>query len=303
MANLSDLLRCYVNLQKVRYGLEIAKLTTSGGRLTTTLRKFMSHWDVVDGPLLADYHVFIRKDPLATGFRNLMDVSWDRNSSNASRKFSFNSTAAAASIKELQYYSQIQQTPTARLSLAVTPDHENECDMAIPTETPSLKRSRMSQKISYSPATLAKYSKSIETKLISLLQSEIPSANTNLQNQVLKDVMGRLEKRFDDGTIACNVNEVIVSNIRSLVMSLNKFGVHDRETIRFKENIALAVSGDISSQKLLDATSLSRRVLEHGREILTVRQQKPSLRIMRCKMSMRTLFMTVMTMRIVKQTQ
>ena len=42
-------------------------------------------------------------------------------------------------------------------------------------------------------------------------------------------------------------------------MLLNKFGVCDRETIRFKENIALAVSGDISPQKLLDATSLSSR--------------------------------------------
>ena len=219
----------------------------------------MLHGDVADEPLLVDYDVFLRKDPLATRFRNLMDVSWDRNSSNASRKFSFNLTAAAASIKELQYYSQIQQTPTAKLSLAVTPDHENECDMAIPIENPSLKRCRVSQKTSYSPATLAMYSRSIETKLISLLQTEIPSANTSLQNQVLKDVMKRLEKRFDDGSIACNVNEVIVSNIRSLVMSLNKFGVHDRETIRFKENIALAVSGDISPQKLLDATSLSSR--------------------------------------------
>ena len=85
-----------------------------------------------------------------------------------------------------------------------------------------------------------------------------------------------LRKDLTPGPIAYNVNEVIVSNIRSLVMSLNKFGVHDRETIRFKENIALVVSGDISSQKLEDATSLSRRVLLHGREMLpslTVRQQ------------------------------
>ena len=230
----------------------------------------MLHGNLDDEPLLVDYDVFIRKDPLATGFRNLTDVTWDRNSSNASRKFSFNLSAAAASLKELQYYSQIQQTPTAKLSLAVTPDPENECDMAIPTETPSLMRCRVSQKISYSTATLAKYSKSIETKLISLLQSEILSANTSLQSQVLKHVMEWLAKRFDHGTIAYNVNEVIVSNIRSLVMSLNKFGVHDRETIRFKENIALAVSGGISSQKLENATSLSRWVLLHGREMRTI---------------------------------
>ena len=61
----------------------------------------MLQGDVADEPLLVDYDVFIRKDPLATRFRNLIDVSWDRVSSNASRKFSFNLTAAAASIKEL----------------------------------------------------------------------------------------------------------------------------------------------------------------------------------------------------------
>lgn len=267
MANLPDLLRCYISFQKLRYNPEITKLTTSEGRVTVTLRKFMSHEDVVDETLLGDYDVFIRRDPLATRFRSLLDVGWDRNSSKASRKFSFNLTAAAASIRELQFYDQIQQTPAVKLPLAVTPDHENESETSLPTETPSLKRSRTSQKISYSPATLAKYSKIIETKLILLLKNEIPSANNELQNQVLKDVMTRLEKRFGDRI--CDVNEVIVSNMKALIKSLNKFGVHDRETIRFKENIALAVSGDTSFQKLMDATGLSRRVLEHGREMRT----------------------------------
>ena len=57
--------------------------------------------------------------------------------------------------------------------------------------------------------------------------------------------------------------------MRALVTSLNKFGVHDREKMWFKENLALAVSGEISFQKLMDATGLSRRVLEHGREMRT----------------------------------
>ena len=269
MANVSDLLRCYVNLQKARYTAEIAKLTTSEGRVTATLRKVLSHGDIIDDLLLVEYDEFIRKDPLASGFRNLMDVSWDRNLTNSSRKFTFNLTSSPASIRELQFHSLIQQTPTVKLPLAVTPEHENECEIAVPTETPSLKRCRISQKTSYSPATLAKYSKSIEAKLILLLKSEIPSANNELRNQVLRDVMTRLEKRFSDGMFVCNVNEVIVSNMRALVTSLNKFGVHDRETIRFKENLALAVSGEISFQKLMDATGLSRRVLEHGREMRT----------------------------------
>ena len=64
MANLSDLLRCYVILQKVRYSVEIAKLTTSEGRVTATLRKIMSHGDITDDLLLVEYDEFIRKDPL-----------------------------------------------------------------------------------------------------------------------------------------------------------------------------------------------------------------------------------------------
>jgi hypothetical protein len=34
----------------------------------------MSHEDVVDETLLGDYDVFIRRDPLATRFRSLLDV-------------------------------------------------------------------------------------------------------------------------------------------------------------------------------------------------------------------------------------
>ena len=125
MANLFDLLRCYVNLQKVRYSVEIAKLTTSEGRVTATLRKIMSHGDITDDLLLVEYDEFIRKDPLTSGFRNLLDVSWDRNLTNSSRKFTFNLTASPASIRELQFDSLIQKTPTVKLPRAVTPEHEN----------------------------------------------------------------------------------------------------------------------------------------------------------------------------------
>ena len=43
----------------------------------------MSHGDIVDDLLLVEYDEFIRKDPLASGFRNLLDVSWDRNLTNS----------------------------------------------------------------------------------------------------------------------------------------------------------------------------------------------------------------------------
>ena len=140
MANLSDPLRCYVNLQKVGYTAEIAKLTTSGGRVTATLRKVMSYGDIIDDLLLVEYDEFIRKDPLASGFRNLLGVSWDGNLNNSSRKFIFNLTASSAGTRELQFHSLIQQTPTVKLPRAVTPEHESEREIEAPMETPSLKR-------------------------------------------------------------------------------------------------------------------------------------------------------------------
>ena len=125
MANISHLLRCYVNLQKARYTAEIAKLRIFEGRVTATLRKIMSHGDITDDLLLVEYDEVIRKDQLTSGFRNLLDVSWDRNLTKSSRKFTFNLAASPASIRELQLDSLIQKTPTVKLPRAVTPEHEN----------------------------------------------------------------------------------------------------------------------------------------------------------------------------------
>ena len=70
----------------------------------------------------------------------------------------------------------------------------DEAAVGIELQSPPLKRSRISKIESYSPATLARYSKLIEKKLMALLSEEIPSANVHLQHQVLRDVMLRLEK-------------------------------------------------------------------------------------------------------------
>ena len=270
MANVPELLRCYRNLQRARYSPEILKKITAGGRITISLGEFLSYGDIFDEISLNLYDVFIRRDPSATGFRNLVDIGWDRNCRDSNRNFVFVLTADAACLQQLGPLELVQHTPATKASSAVTPDLGNENDIMLPANGPSRKRSRISSKKDYSPATLAKYSKAIESKLILLLKNEIPSANEDLQNQVLKDVMLRLENRFCDSKADCNVNEVIVSNIKALVNSINKYGLNDREQIRFKENLALAISGSISFAKLTDATSLSRRVLEHGREMRTV---------------------------------
>ena len=258
---------CLARLQRARHSPELLKITTTGGRITISLSEFLSFGDIIDEVCLIDWDLFIRKDLSVQGFRDLVDLTWDRNCRHANRKFTFVLTAAAACLKELQPIDRIQSTPAAKLPSAVTPEHEIEVDIILPAETPTFKRSRVSQKSTYSPATLAKYSKAIETKLMLLLKQEIPSANDELRTQVLKDVMTRLQNRFGDGKDVCNVNESIVSNIKALVTSMNKFGPNDRESIRFKENLTLAICNNISLTKFNDATSLSRRVLEHGREM------------------------------------
>lgn len=45
-----------------------------------------------------EYDEYIRKDPLASGFRNLMDVSWSRNLTNLTRKFTFNLASSPAGL-------------------------------------------------------------------------------------------------------------------------------------------------------------------------------------------------------------
>ena len=102
-------------------------------------------------------------------------------------------------------------------------------------------------------------------KIMKFLSEKIPSANDKLQNQVLNDVVLRLQKKLDcTDSDNCKVNNAIVSNIKSLVKSLGKFGRTDREQIRFKENIALAASGHISYAKLMEATGLSRKSATTG---------------------------------------
>jgi hypothetical protein len=214
----------------------------------------MSFGDALSDELLVDYSIFLRNSPLTEGLRNLIDLTWDRNSSHAGKKFTFNLTASPDSIKKL--------LPTPSI---------DEAAVGIELQSPSLKRPRISKIESYSPATLARYSKLIEKKLMALLSEEIPSANVHLQHQVLRDVMLRLEKMIDGvDPETSNINNAIVANIKNLVMSLEKYGRNDREQIKFKENLAIAISGTNSIMRLRNATGLSRRVIDHGKSMRTL---------------------------------
>ena len=231
-----------------------------------TIRDFMSYGHIVDEEILVDCDAFIRRDTTVTEFRTLVDMSWDRNSNHASKKITFDITVAAVRIQEMIFNCHLPySSPT--LSSASTPiTSRTDFESIPPVVTPSLKRSRVSSKVSYTLATLAKYSKSIENKVIDLLATDVPS-NDSLRDQVLKKVIARLESRFSDTEEKCNTNEVIIANIKRLILSMNKYGRSDRESIMFKENLALAVTGNLSLVKLMVATGLSRRVLQQGKKM------------------------------------
>ena len=223
-----------------------------------TVRNFMTFGHIVDEDILVEYATFIRKDTAAAGFRQLVDMTWDRNSSHASKRITFYITVASVRMQGMIFNNQLVHSSTAISS--VTPPITSGTDPAA-VVTPALKRSRVSPKITYSPATLAKYSKAIENKVISMLAIDIPS-NDSLRDQVLRKVISRLESRFNDTEDKRNTNEVIIANIKELIASTNKFGRNDRESIQFKENLALAVTSNLSLVKLMVATGLSSRVLQ-----------------------------------------
>ena len=249
IADISLLLRAYSALQRNRYEDDISEMITTSGQITISLSKLMSFGGVLSDELLIEYSIFLKNSPLARGLRNLIDLTWDRHSSHAGKKITFNITASPESIRRLM-----------PISLLTT-----SCAHIDEVQTPSLKRPRISKIESYSPPTLAKYSKLMETKLMTLLNEEIPSANEHLRHEVLRDVILRVEKTVDGvDPETCNINNAIVANLENLHFSLEKYGLNNREQIKFKENIAIAISGTVSMMRLKSATGLLSRRIDHG---------------------------------------
>jgi hypothetical protein len=268
MASLPVILQSYSQLQRHRYSVDISKYTTSSGITTLTLRKLMSFGDIVDEDLLALYDKNLREDVAAKGFTSLVQLTWNRNSYEGNRKFTFDLTASAADILELSSAFTIKHR-TANSPPAT--ENPSVAERVVPLVTPSLKRPRIQKKLEYSLVTLSRYSKDIETKFLTLVQDTLKSANDELRQQVIKAVIARLESRFQGFDIeAGKTNNLIVANIKGLVTSMTKFGRNVREQIRFKENIALAISGTISYQRLID----SSRTVEKCAKSSMMKQRK-----------------------------
>ena len=228
-----------------------------------TLRKLMKFGEIVDDDLLAKYEVYLRKSNAAQGFRNLVNLTWDESSRRGNKSFTYSINCTESEIQELlsEYTIKLPENLSP-------PNLPAPVDNPV-VEAPTLKKRRISKAHSYTPATLAKYSKESEKKFLDILASDFPSAtNLDLQRQIVDHIISRLQLRFH-GTEkdSCSVNNSIVNNIKELVTSMTKYGRNDREQIRFKENIALAVSGKVALLKLMEATGLGRRQIENGKKM------------------------------------
>ena len=237
------MLQAFLNLQKCVAEPEIAKLISKFGMITIPLFQFMAFAEVGDDEELILYEVYIRKSPDALGFRSLVALSHNEYPRGRDRKFTFNLIIDSREINKLRIIYQPQSPELMPL-----------------LETPEVAKStRISNKVEYSPATLAKYSKSIEVKISLLLESVMPNTNSDLRKQ---DVLRRLNLLLlENRNEVNNQNKTIVSNIKSLITGMRLHGKNDREQNKFLENISLAASGNLSSAVLESCTGLSKRMV------------------------------------------
>lgn len=156
-----------------------------------TLRKLMKFGEIVDDDLLAKYEVYLRKSNAAQGFRNLVNLTWDEGSHRGNKSFTYSINCTESEIQELlsEYTIKLPENLSP-------PNLPAPVDNPV-VETPTLKKRRISKAHSYTPATLAKYSKEAETKFLEMLVSDYPSAaNLLLQEQIVDDTISRLQLRF-----------------------------------------------------------------------------------------------------------
>jgi hypothetical protein len=242
MATFLFVLQAFLNLQKCVAKPEIAKLISKFGMITIPLFQLMAFAEVGGDEELILYEVYIRKSPDAMGFRSLVALSHNEYPRGRDRKFTFNLIIDSREINKLRILYQPQSPELMPL-----------------LETPEVAKStRITNKVEYSPSTLAKYSKSIEVKISLLLESVMPNTNSDLRKQVINDVLRRLNLLLlEDRNEINNLNKTIVSNIKSLITGMRLHGKNDREQNKFLENISLAASGNLSSAILESCTGLS----------------------------------------------
>ena len=231
---------------------EISKLTTKKVRITIPLFKIMSFVDIKDEGLLLQYERFIREDAAADAFRSTVELLSDISPRGVKRKFTF----------ELLIENNAQLLLAAYSSPSIV-------DPVVANQTPPpIKQVKVSVKTAFTQAYISRHSKPIHKKVEEILSAEIPSGNPQFLLNVTQDVLKRLNSnvpKSKDEIIASN--SAIVNNIKQLIVSMRAIGRRDREQNSFAENIALVVWGDVPLATLEISTGLSRRMIEHGRDM------------------------------------
>ena len=74
MASLHKVIEAYLYLQRNINDLEISKLTTKKGRITTPLFKMIAFVGIDDEVVLLEYERFVRMDPAADTFRSTVKL-------------------------------------------------------------------------------------------------------------------------------------------------------------------------------------------------------------------------------------
>ena len=151
----------------------------------------MKFGETVDDDLLAQYEIYLRKSNAAQGFLNLVNLTWDENSRIGNKSFTYSIKCTESEIQELlsEYTIKLPDNPSP-------PNLPAPVDNPV-VETPTLKKRRISKAHSFTPATIAKYSKEAEKKFLHMLASDFPSAaNLHLQKQIVDDIISRLQLRY-----------------------------------------------------------------------------------------------------------
>ena len=252
MASLHKVVEAYMYLQRNINEFEISKLTTKKGRITIPLFKMMAFVGIVDEGLLLEYEKFIRVDAAADAFRSTVELLTDISPRGVKRKFTFELLIESNAQLLLAGYS----SPPI-----VVPVVDNQTP-------PPMKQVRISGKMAFTQACISRHSKPIQKKVEEILSSEIPSGNPHFLLNVKQDVLKRLNDKLPKSKNEISAsNSAIINNIKHLIVSMRAHGKRDREQNSFMENIALAVWGDVPLATLETATGLSRRMIEHGRDM------------------------------------
>ena len=253
MASLHKVVEAYLYLQRNINEFEISKLTTNKGRITIPLFKMMAFVGIVDEEVLLEYERFVRVDPAASAFRSTVKLLSDISPRGVKRKFTF----------------ELLIESNAQLLLAGYSSPPVVFDSAADNQTPpQTKQVRVSTKTAFTKAYISRHSKPIQEKVEEMLCTEIPSGNPHFLSNVKQDVLKRLNDKLPKSKDEINAsNGAIVNNIKQLIVSMRAHGRRDREQNSFMENIALAVWGDVPLATLESSTGLSRRTIEHGRDM------------------------------------